>query len=162
MTDHTFCRLLLAATMKEIRPHTTAEQRKAAWCFKYETFGDTEFHGPDNYFHNGRACCLWAERSDGWNAWLQQRPHHIKIGSQKYSYCECTGSERGTMIQNHSGVTQCSYPDYWAAQLAADKLKPFFRDGAVDVVAGECPWVIMLGRDQWHDSRKEGWGADHA
>ena len=29
-----------------------------------------EFHGPDNFYWHGRACCLWEARAKGWQSWL--------------------------------------------------------------------------------------------
>ena len=51
MSDHTFSRLLLAETMKEVRKYVSPEDIKEAWCYK-SSYGDTrpdkdcEFHGP--------------------------------------------------------------------------------------------------------------------
>ena len=72
--SHVFCRLLLKETMTEVRKHTTAEQRKKAWTYKYDAFRDhCEFHGPDGFYWHGTACCLWEARANGWQTWLESK-----------------------------------------------------------------------------------------
>lgn len=68
--DHSFCRTHLARVMVDVREHTTDEQRKAAWVYKYDDQG-AEFHGPDNYYWYGRACCKWQARAEGWQDWMR-------------------------------------------------------------------------------------------
>ena len=74
MTEHEFCRTLLALTMETVRKHTTTSQRQQAWTYR-STWGAgnhrLEFHGPDGYHWWGRECCLWAARSNGWDSWLE-------------------------------------------------------------------------------------------
>lgn len=73
MTTHTFCRVLLCSVMLDVRPLTTVEERKAAWAYLYLEMGDTaEFHGPNEFYWHGDACCKWAARVSGWEAWLAQ------------------------------------------------------------------------------------------
>ena len=76
MSDHTFSRLHLAETMKEVRKHVSKEEIKAAWTYKY-TWGkrsgpyDCEFHGPNNFYHSTRCYNLWDCRAEGWIAYLR-------------------------------------------------------------------------------------------
>ncbi len=73
MSDHDFCRTHLRLTMEDVRKVTTAEQRKVAWGYHYRGTQNVEFHGPDQFYWNGRGCCKWSARAKGWNAWLQHR-----------------------------------------------------------------------------------------
>lgn len=69
MSDHTFCRLLLAET----RHSLTAEQRKrlvGSWSYNYAGQRDGEWHGPDGYYWHGSACCAYHARSQGISAWV--------------------------------------------------------------------------------------------
>jgi len=68
----TFCRSLLAATMTDVRKHTTAEQRKAAWVIRTDR-SRWEFHGPERFYWYGRADNAYDARSSGWAAWLRQQ-----------------------------------------------------------------------------------------
>ena len=65
MSDHTFSRLHLAETMKEVRKHVSKEEIKAAWTY------DCEFHGPNNFYHSTRCYNLWDCRAEGWIAYLR-------------------------------------------------------------------------------------------
>jgi len=72
MSDHTFCRLLLAET----RSTLTTEQRKrlvGSWSYMYRWSGAAlsgEWHGPDGYYWHGSTCCAYHARSQGISAWL--------------------------------------------------------------------------------------------
>jgi hypothetical protein len=53
-----FCRELLKTVMADVRNHTTAEERKAAWVYyTYRHGGNNqfEFHGPAAFYWHGRA-----------------------------------------------------------------------------------------------------------
>ena len=73
MSDHAFCRTLLTSVMDDVKKHTTAEQRKAAWGYKYRGSQSAEFHGPEGYYWHGRACCAWHAKAKGWGAWLEEK-----------------------------------------------------------------------------------------
>jgi len=72
-SKHKFCRLLLKEVMKEVmkdvQKHTSTEERKKAWAWHLER-GRVEFHGPNGFYWYGQACCLWAARAKGWEAYL--------------------------------------------------------------------------------------------
>jgi hypothetical protein len=71
MMNHLFCRLYLKEVMKDVVKHTTVEQRKASWTYLYEGFNNHgEFHGPDNFYWHGNACCRWEARAQGWLRWM--------------------------------------------------------------------------------------------
>ena len=70
MSEHAFCRALLAEVMVDIRQLTTAKDRAAVWTCK--TFNQYEFHGPDGFYWHGQACCAWHARVKGWEAWEKQ------------------------------------------------------------------------------------------
>jgi hypothetical protein len=77
--DHTFCRLLLKETMKDVRRFVSVAERKKAWAYKYD-FGQTaEFHGPNGFYWHGSAHCLWHARANGWSAYLNK--YHPEINS---------------------------------------------------------------------------------
>lgn len=68
-----FCRTLLAQTMEAVRPHTTAEQRKAAWVWTTDRKrGHWEFHGPDEFYAEFRADNAYDARAKGWSKWLAE------------------------------------------------------------------------------------------
>lgn len=73
MSEHDFCRSLLTTTMQDVNPHTTVEQRKKSWGYVFDSLGSGEFHGPDDFYWHGNACCLWSARSNGWDAWLTEK-----------------------------------------------------------------------------------------
>lgn len=70
--DHSFCRIHLTHVMDDVREHTTAEQRKHAWTYKYDN-DQVEFHGPDDFYWYGRGCCLWHARAEGWQEWMREK-----------------------------------------------------------------------------------------
>lgn len=72
MGSHDFCRSLLRETMKEVRKHTTPEERKATWVYSAGYSGTCEFHGPNDFYWHGQADCKWDARQQGWEAWLRQ------------------------------------------------------------------------------------------
>ena len=76
--NHEFCRFELSLIMRDVRQHTTAAQRKAAWAIRVLWGDRVEFHGPDGYYWFGRRCCLWAARAEGWEAWMRS------VGVQDY------------------------------------------------------------------------------
>lgn len=67
----TFCRVLLATTMEDVRPLTTAKQRKEAWVIRVGR-QHWEFHGPDDFYWHGGADNAYDARASGWNAWLEK------------------------------------------------------------------------------------------
>ena len=73
MTDHTFCRSLLRATMEAVKEATTPDQRREAWGYKYDGSQQVEFHGPAKFYWHGRGCCVWHARHQGWTAWLDNQ-----------------------------------------------------------------------------------------
>jgi hypothetical protein len=81
MNRHTFCRLLLQQVKPDIEKHTTVEERQAAWV--YDTGRKHhEFHGPDNFYWHGHACCAWEAKYQGWTAYLKH------IGAEDYTIGE--------------------------------------------------------------------------
>lgn len=72
MSGHTFCRLHLTEVMKEVRPHTTALERKAAWTYHYG-HSQGEFHAHDGFYWYGSAHCKYEARAKGWEAWLRHK-----------------------------------------------------------------------------------------
>ena len=72
--NHRFCRLLLHGTMCAVRTATTTQQRKDAWTYRFSLgFDSFEFHGPDDFYWHGSACCKWHARSIGWEAWMRDQ-----------------------------------------------------------------------------------------
>lgn len=71
--NHGFCRQHLAIVMKDVREHTTVEQRKAAWAYSYGIGDSVEFHGPDDFYWYGSGCCKWHARAEGWQAWMREK-----------------------------------------------------------------------------------------
>lgn len=64
-----FCRILLRGVMDDVKKHTTAETRKAAWVYHFN--GDTwEFHGPNGFYWHGSADNAYDARAQGWQSWL--------------------------------------------------------------------------------------------
>jgi len=72
MNNHDFCRLLLSETRREL----TTKQRKqlvGSWSYRFSGMGDTaDWHGPDDYYWHGNACCAYSARQQGINAWLDR------------------------------------------------------------------------------------------
>lgn len=70
MNSHDFCRMLLKATRADL----TSEQRKrlvGAWGWNNGN-GQVEFHvTKDDFYWNGRGCCIYQARSKGIEAWLR-------------------------------------------------------------------------------------------
>jgi len=135
MSDHDFCRELLTATMILVREHTTVEQRRDAWAIK--VINQNEFHGPDGFYHHSRSCCLWCARVDGWNAWLNQLPHHITINGTPL--CEYAGHMAGQDKLRAAGMNQCTHPSEIDALIAIDKIGPQFDGFKLEAVVGDCP-----------------------
>lgn len=81
MSDHTFCRLHLREVMKDVVEMTTPEQRKAAWGYKYQGQQSAEFHGPDGFYWNGRAHCVWEAKAKGWEAWMEKQREQAETGA---------------------------------------------------------------------------------
>ena len=100
MNSHDFCRTLL----KAIRAELTSEQRKllvGAWAYNLGN-GQVEFHAKDDFYWNGRGCCLYHAKAQGIQAWLQSR------------YPEDDGYDEG-MAQGGDAYTDAMYgdsPDY--------------------------------------------------
>jgi len=71
MSDHGFCRTLLAATRKGL----TSEQRKrlvGAWSYNYSGRCG-EFHVPkDEFYWHGSVDCAYTARTKGIEAWLEK------------------------------------------------------------------------------------------
>jgi hypothetical protein len=64
-----FARALLRMTMSEVKPLTTAEERKTAWV--YHSLRDGwEFRGPNGFYWYGSADNAYHARQQGWAAWL--------------------------------------------------------------------------------------------
>lgn len=73
MSDHTFCRIMLAETLKDVRAAGVLEQEiKDAWAWRPSLIDTGEFHGPENYYWHGRICCLWEAKAKGWEAYLEE------------------------------------------------------------------------------------------
>lgn len=72
MSDHDFCRTLLTVVLRDVRKHTTPQQRRASWAYRYNTLNTVEFHGPDSFYWSGEGCCLWAAKATGWQKWLHK------------------------------------------------------------------------------------------
>jgi len=68
MADHTFCRLMLRDTMKEVRSRVPKAEIKTSWA--WHRHGDVEFHGPGNFYWHGQGCCAWIAKAEGWQAYL--------------------------------------------------------------------------------------------
>jgi hypothetical protein len=69
---HPFCNHLLKEVMKDVRKHTTVEQRKAAWVYRYPRH-TYEFQGPDKFYWYGSADCRHDAFANGWMAWLREK-----------------------------------------------------------------------------------------
>lgn len=65
-----FCRTLLRSVMKDINPVTTVAERKSAWVYHFGR-GHWEFHGPDEFYWDGRADNAYDARAKGWLAWWE-------------------------------------------------------------------------------------------
>lgn len=69
---HTFCRMLLAATMKDVKRIVPSEIRKEAWTHNYGD-GRCEFQIPSKKFYwYGQAHCAWHARQLGWCQYLSE------------------------------------------------------------------------------------------
>jgi len=73
-----FCRTLLNSVMEEVRQHTTPEQRKKVWVYHFDR-DNYEFHGPNDFYWNGRADNKTHARAQGWMAYLR----HIGVEGWK-------------------------------------------------------------------------------
>ena len=71
MSNHTFCRKLLAEVMKEVREKVSKEDIKKAYA--HETFGTFEFHGPNGFYRVCRGDCKWSAKADGWERYLKHQ-----------------------------------------------------------------------------------------
>ncbi len=69
-----FSRTFLSMTMEDVKKHTTVAERKAAWVYGFGR-QSWEFHGPNDYYWNGRADNAYDARAKGWAAWLIDRGH---------------------------------------------------------------------------------------
>lgn len=56
-----------------MREHTTVEERKRAWAYKFDGFNASEFHGPEDFYWHGNSCCKWHAKAEGWSAWLAKK-----------------------------------------------------------------------------------------
>lgn len=71
-----FCRELLKGVMVDVRKHTTAAERRAAWVYctiRHAGKNEFEFHGPNEFYWHGRADSAADARQKGWSAWLAAR-----------------------------------------------------------------------------------------
>ena len=65
--------MALALTMKDVRKHTDAQQRKNAWAHKDSASRNSwEFHGPDGFYWYGSAANANDAKMSGWECWLRQ------------------------------------------------------------------------------------------
>ena len=70
MSEHNFCRALLAKTLKQVRKRVDLSDIKKAWAYK-DGFGGFEFHGPNGFYAHGlNADCLWSAKAEGWAKYL--------------------------------------------------------------------------------------------
>lgn len=75
----TFCRRLLMLTMVDVRKHTSKAERKNSWTWHCGYRDQWEFHGPDDFFWEGRADNGYDARDKGWSAYLK------KLGVKGYT-----------------------------------------------------------------------------
>jgi hypothetical protein len=71
MADHTFCRMMLAEVMKDVKKHVSKDLQKEAWTYKFDD-RNQEFQIPSvQMYWYGSACCGWQARYEGWNNYLR-------------------------------------------------------------------------------------------
>ena len=71
--NHTFCRLLLKEVMKTVRKHISKKDIEKSYAWKGSIFvRSMEFHGPNDFYWHGQACCLWHAKAQGWEAYLRK------------------------------------------------------------------------------------------
>lgn len=70
--DHNFCRYFLSLVMKDVRKHVSKEDIKKSWGWKFQK-GQYEFHGPEQFYWNGKACCMWHAKTNGWESYLRHK-----------------------------------------------------------------------------------------
>jgi hypothetical protein len=63
-----FSRTLLRIVLDDIKPLTTAAERKDAWVYKCME-DHWEFHGPGEFYWHGSADNAYDARAKGWQAW---------------------------------------------------------------------------------------------
>lgn len=68
---------------------------------------------------------------------MTARVHHLTVGGQ--TWCNWTGCKAGQDVNAEAGGVTCHHPSGAAARKAAAKLRPYFKPGAVRVVATPCP-----------------------
>lgn len=64
-----FCRALLAQAHELVREHAPGVKLRSAWVYGYGR-EQWEFHGPNEFYWNGRAGNAYHARYKGWMAWL--------------------------------------------------------------------------------------------
>ena len=58
--------------MKDVRKHTTVEERKRAYVMEVSLGHKSyAFYGPEDFYWYGQACCAWHARFNGWHAWMR-------------------------------------------------------------------------------------------
>jgi len=67
-----FTQTFLRLIMKQVRQHTTPEQRKKTWVYKLND-DHFEFHGPEDFYWHGTAGDKYDARAKGWSAWLSAK-----------------------------------------------------------------------------------------
>ncbi len=74
MTLTNFSRSFLAEVHAEVKRNYPEIQRimRAAWVI-HTTFGQWEFHGPDNFYTHFRAEDAYHARAKGWEAWMAHK-----------------------------------------------------------------------------------------
>lgn len=72
--DVAFCRHLLASIHKDVKAaRPNVNLRKDAWVAGPMFRDHYEFHGPGDFFWDGRAANAYEARYKGWAAWLRKQ-----------------------------------------------------------------------------------------
>jgi hypothetical protein len=71
--------------MKEVRKHIPKDDLKKSWGYKYKgSFHKTgEFHGPNEFYWYGTACCKASAEAQGWLKYLQKIGIEIEFEEDK-------------------------------------------------------------------------------
>lgn len=74
---HDYCREYLKEIMALVRKHFNRETIKNGWAYNYGD-GQVEFQInkcseiPEGFYWNGRGCCLWSAKAEGWEKYLHK------------------------------------------------------------------------------------------
>jgi hypothetical protein len=60
--------------MEEVKKHVSKGDIKDSYAWASSVISRiVEFHGPDDFYWHGQACCLWHAKAQGWEAYLKSK-----------------------------------------------------------------------------------------